>query len=98
MVIDKVLPGSPAELAGLKAGDAFVSLDDFPVTEQGDVILVIGGKKPGDGVAVKVRRAGRGDAFLAAAGRPVIASGEAVVKTCPACMRSTAQQPHREFV
>jgi S1-C subfamily serine protease len=46
------------------AGDAFVSVDNFPVTEQGDVSIVIGGKKPGDGVAVKVRRAGREMLFL----------------------------------
>ena len=59
VVIDKVVPGSPAELVGLKAGDVFVALDDFPVTEQGDVSIVIGGKKPGDGVNVKVRRAGQ---------------------------------------
>ncbi len=59
VVIDKVVPGSPAEQAGLMPGDVFVALDDFPVSEQGDVSIVIGGKKPGDGVNVKVRRAGR---------------------------------------
>jgi len=56
VLIDKVLPGTPAEQIGLKAGDMFVSLDDFPVKEQGDVILVIGGKKPGEWVKVRVRR------------------------------------------
>lgn len=59
VVIDKVVPGSPAAQAGLMPGDVFVSLDNFPVDEQGDVSIVIGGKKPGDGVAVKVRRAGQ---------------------------------------
>lgn len=58
VLIDKVMTGSPAEQVGLKAGDVFVSLDDFPVKEQGDVILVIGGKKPGDWVQVRVRRDG----------------------------------------
>jgi uncharacterized iron-regulated protein len=58
VVIDKVLAGSPAEQVGLKSGDIFLSLDDFPVREQGDVILVIGGKKPGDWVKVRVRRDG----------------------------------------
>ena len=58
IVIDKVLPGSLAEQVGLKAGDIFVSLDDFPVQEQGDVILVIGGKQPGEWVQVLVRREG----------------------------------------
>jgi uncharacterized iron-regulated protein len=58
VLIDKVLPGSPAEQVGLRAGDVFVSLDGLPVEEQGDVILVIGSKKPGDWVKVRVRRAG----------------------------------------
>jgi len=58
VLIDKVLPGSPAEQVGLKAGDVFVSLDDFPIRELGDVILVIGGKKPGEWVQVRVRREG----------------------------------------
>jgi S1-C subfamily serine protease len=58
VLIDKVLPGSPAEQVGLQAGDAFVSLDDFRIEEQGDVVLVISGKKPGDWVQVRVRRAG----------------------------------------
>jgi len=58
VLIDKILPESPAEQVGLKAGDIFVSLDDFPVTEQGDVILVISGKKPGEWVKVRVRREG----------------------------------------
>jgi uncharacterized iron-regulated protein len=59
VIIDKVVPGSPAAQVGLMPGDIFVSLDNFPVDEQGDVSIVIGGKKPGDGVAVKVRRAGQ---------------------------------------
>ena len=58
VLIEKVLPGTAAEQVGLKAGDIFVSLDDFPVSEQGDVILVIGAKKPGDWVKVRVRRDG----------------------------------------
>jgi len=63
VVIDKVVPGSPAAQVGLLAGDVFVSLDNFPVDEQGDVSIVIGGKKPGDSVAVKVRRAGQAMLF-----------------------------------
>ena len=58
VLIDKVLAGSPAEQVGLKAGDVFVSLDDFPVKEQGDVIVVISGKKPGEWVQVRVSREG----------------------------------------
>jgi uncharacterized iron-regulated protein len=58
VVIEKVLPGSPAEAAGIKAGDVLVSLDDFPVKEQGDAIIVIGGKKPDETVKVTLRRGG----------------------------------------
>jgi uncharacterized iron-regulated protein len=58
VLVEKVLPGSPAEQAGMKAGDALVSLDDLPVQEQGDVILVIGSKKPGETVKVTLRRDG----------------------------------------
>lgn len=58
VVIEQVLPGSPAEQVGLQAGDAFVALDDFPVKEQGDVIVVISGKKPGEWVEVRVLRDG----------------------------------------
>jgi hypothetical protein len=58
VLIDKVLPGSAAAQVGLQAGDAFLSLDGFPIQDQGDVILVIGGKKPGDWVNVLVRRDG----------------------------------------
>lgn len=58
VVIDKVVPGSPAEQVGLKTGDVFIALDNFPVNEPGDVTIVIGGKKPGDGVKVQVRRGG----------------------------------------
>jgi len=56
--VDKVLPGSAAEQVGLKAGDALVSLDGFKVSELGDVILVINGKKPGEWVQVRARRDG----------------------------------------
>ena len=58
VVVQKVLADSPAELAGIKAGDVFVSLDDFPIREQGDVVIVIGGKKPDETVKVTMRRDG----------------------------------------
>jgi S1-C subfamily serine protease len=58
VVVEKVLPGSPAEKVGMLAGDVFSSLDGFPVTEQGDVVLAISGKKPGDWVQVRVLREG----------------------------------------
>ncbi|HWR98071.1 MAG TPA: ChaN family lipoprotein, partial [Candidatus Methanoperedens sp.] len=55
---DKIVPGSAAAAAGIQPGDAFVSIDDFPIAEQGDVILVINTKKGGDTVKVVLRRGG----------------------------------------
>jgi S1-C subfamily serine protease len=61
VLVDRVLPGSAAAEAGIQPGDAFVSIDDFPIAEQGDVILVISGKKPGDTAKVVLKR---GDAEI----------------------------------
>jgi uncharacterized iron-regulated protein len=58
VLVDKVQPESPAAQVGIRAGDALVSLDDFPVKEQGDVIIVIGSKKPGETLKVLLRRDG----------------------------------------
>jgi predicted metalloprotease with PDZ domain len=58
VLVDKVLPGSAAAEAGIQPGDAFVSIDDFPIAEQGDVVLVISGKKPGDTAKVVLKRDG----------------------------------------
>ncbi|HEY5997772.1 MAG TPA: ChaN family lipoprotein [bacterium] len=54
--VDKVVPGSAAAAAGVQAGDAFVSIDGFPIAEQGDVIIVINGKKAGDTATVVLKR------------------------------------------
>jgi S1-C subfamily serine protease len=58
VLVEKVLPGSPAEEAGIKAGDRLVSLDGLQVGQQGDVIIVIGSKKPGETVKVVLSRDG----------------------------------------
>ena len=58
VVAEKVLPESPAEEVGIQAGDVFVSIDDFPIQEQGDVVLAISGKKPGETAKVVLRREG----------------------------------------
>lgn len=58
VVVEKVLAGSPAEEAGIKSGDVLVRLDEIAIEEQGDVILVIGSKQPGETVKVVLRRDG----------------------------------------
>lgn len=58
VLVEKVLPDTPAAESGIKPGDVLVSLDGIVIEEQGDVILVIQSKKPGDKVKVVLRRDG----------------------------------------
>jgi len=37
VVVEQVAPGSPAEMAGIKAGDTIISVDDKPVNSTGDL-------------------------------------------------------------
>ena len=53
-------PPSPAERAGLKAGDRIVAFDGAPVSDWDDLTEAIGRTKPGETVGVVVRRAGTG--------------------------------------
>jgi S1-C subfamily serine protease len=56
--IADVRPGSPAEKGGVKAGDIMFEFDGKPVKNLMDYSLLLRAKKPGDAVAVKVRRGG----------------------------------------
>jgi membrane-associated protease RseP (regulator of RpoE activity) len=51
-----VRPGSPAEKAGLQAGDLIVRFDDKPVRNLEDLTFVLRGKRAGDHVEVVFRR------------------------------------------
>ncbi len=59
--IASVLKGSPAEAAGLEAGDVLVGFDDAKIAGPRDLRAAIGAKKPGDAVRLKARR---GEAIL----------------------------------
>jgi len=48
--------GSAAQAAGMKRGDQLLALGDQPISDMTDVRVVMWDKKPGDKVAVKVRR------------------------------------------
>jgi putative serine protease PepD len=65
--VAQITPGSPAERAGLRAGNALTGIGGDVITEvdgkrvrsPDDLSGVIGAKKPGDDVTLTVRRGGR---------------------------------------
>ncbi len=55
-LIEAVTKGSPAESAGLKAGDLILEFKGEKVNTSEDIDQMLGGSKPGDILLVKVRR------------------------------------------
>ncbi|HEX9192121.1 MAG TPA: PDZ domain-containing protein, partial [Candidatus Deferrimicrobiaceae bacterium] len=58
LLVEGVVPESPAEKAGILAGDELVSFDGKPVKESVDVVYLVGEKREGDTAPVTVRRGG----------------------------------------
>jgi membrane-associated protease RseP (regulator of RpoE activity) len=56
VLVGAVEPGSPADKAGIKAGDVIVEVDGAAVDEPGDVVRAIAGKKENDPAAIAVIR------------------------------------------
>ncbi len=56
LVIKEVSPGSPAEKAGLKKNDVFLSADGLDIEGIEDLKAALFGKEPGDTMAVRVKR------------------------------------------
>jgi hypothetical protein len=56
VLISAVVPGSPADRAGLGAGDVVNEIDNRPIASPGDVEAVIAGLHPGDSVRIQVQR------------------------------------------
>ena len=54
-----LVPGGPAERAGLQRGDVIVAIDDKPVADGSELIVAIRSRNPGDQVILRVRRDGR---------------------------------------
>lgn len=56
-LIVEVLPGTPAEQAGLEVGDVIGQVDQIPIDEDHPLADVIGTYRPGDRVTVHIWRA-----------------------------------------
>ena len=65
VVVEEVVPGSPAEEAGLMAGDVIVSIDSEPMYDIYELSAAIKLRLPGDTVELTVRRGG--DIYIATA-------------------------------
>ena len=59
MVINNITADSPAEKAGLKRGDAILSINDRPITSLQDLRLFVSQLAPGTEVKVKTFREGK---------------------------------------
>jgi putative serine protease PepD len=53
-----LVPGGPAEKAGLQPGDVILALDGTKVEGNAELIVAIRSKRPGDSVTLTVRRNG----------------------------------------
>jgi S1-C subfamily serine protease len=64
VLLTRVLPGSPAATAGLESGDLVYAIDGVALAaerdgDEAELGRRIGGKKPGDAVALEIEREGR---------------------------------------
>ncbi|MBV9465971.1 MAG: PDZ domain-containing protein [Solirubrobacterales bacterium] len=55
-MVDRVIPGSPAEAAGIKPGDVITQIDTEPVAAPSIVSAAIAGLQPGDQVDIQLQR------------------------------------------
>ena len=58
-VVSQVVPGSPAERAGLQVGDVVLEVAGHPIHASQDVVHAVLAGRPGSALQVRVRRSGR---------------------------------------
>jgi pimeloyl-ACP methyl ester carboxylesterase len=58
VLVDRVLPGSTAEEAGLRPGDVILAVDGSPVTDPPAFVALVGGKVEGETLSIRFRRDG----------------------------------------
>ena len=58
-LVVEVTEGSPSQAAGIKNGDVIVGLDDKPIADRRELMLLVAGKAPGTEVNVKLLRDGK---------------------------------------
>ena len=58
LLVESVVPESPASIAGISKGDELVAFDGQPVKETIDVFYRVGEKREGDAAQITVRRGG----------------------------------------
>ncbi|BAI80530.1 peptidase S1C, Do [Deferribacter desulfuricans SSM1] len=58
-LIADVIKGDPADKAGLKAGDIVIAVDNEPVKDSRDLVMIIGKHNPGDKVTLAIIRDGK---------------------------------------
>ena len=88
VLINDVEAGSPAEAAGMKAGDIMVEVNGQVITSVSDEIEIVGKLKEGDEVAVKVFRAAK----LSEQNMPATTDGEYVDLTVTLAMIDPVNQ------
>lgn len=71
----RVVPGSPADKAGLRIGDRILAIDDQPVASSNEVVHVIGESRLGSDMKIDVDRYGLvGTVHASLTGRPQVFS------------------------
>jgi len=58
-VVSSVVSGSPADKAGLKAGDVITAIDGASIASADDLTAAVGAHKPSDSITVTLTRSGK---------------------------------------